>query len=218
LRLNILILGPQGSGKGTQAKRISAEYGVPHVASGEMFRAAIAKRTPLGQEVEPILAAGALVPDELTIGLIRERLGEEDARPGFVLDGFPRNMAQAEALDSLLDEIERPLSVVLEFQIADEICIERLLRRAQHEARPDDTPEVIAKRLEIYHEETKPLVHHYLATGRVVGIHAGGSVNEVWKEIQEALEQTLDRPARERGRAEEAWGSGKAPRAEGDAP
>src|SRR5262245_61254262 len=108
-----------------------------------MFRAAIAKRTPLGREVEPILAAGALVPDELTIGLIRERLGEEGARPGFVLDGFPRNMAQAEALDSLLDEIERPLSVVLELQIADEICIERLLRRAREEGRPDDTPEVI---------------------------------------------------------------------------
>jgi adenylate kinase len=190
--LNVLILGPQGAGKGTQAKRIAAEYGVPQIATGDMFRAAIAKGTPLGRRVEPILASGALVPDDLTIGLIRERLAEEDARQGFVLDGFPRNMAQAEALDALLAEIGRPLSAILEFQLADEVGTERMLARAREEERPDDTPEVIAKRLAIYHAETEPVVRHYLATGNVVGIHAGGSVNEVWSEVQQALEQVRE--------------------------
>ena len=188
MSLNVLILGPQGSGKGTQAKRISAEYGIPHIATGEMFREAIARGTPLGREVEPILAGGQLVPDELTVSLIRERLIEQDASDGFVLDGFPRNAAQADALDDLLEEIERPLDVVLELQVPDEVCIARLLKRARAEGRVDDTPEVIARRLEIYHRETEPLIEHYLATGKVVGIHGIGSIDEVWAEIQDALE------------------------------
>jgi adenylate kinase len=154
-----------------------------------MFRAAIARRTPLGLQVEPILAAGKLVPDDLTIGLMRERLAEEDAREGFILDGFPRNLAQAHALDELLAELGRPLDVVFDFQIPDEVCIQRLLKRAREENRPDDTPEVIAERLRIYHEQTEPLIRHYLATGRVVGIHADRPVDEVWAEIQQTLEQ-----------------------------
>ena len=187
--MNVLILGPQGSGKGTQAKRIAAEYDIPHVATGDIFREAIARWTPLGREVEPILARGQLVPDELTVSLIRERLAEDDARNGFVLDGFPRNAAQAEALDELLAEIGRPLDIVLELQVPDEVCIERLLKRAEEEGRADDTPTVIEQRLEIYHRETAPLVEHYLATGKVVGIHGAGSVDEVWAEIQDTLEQ-----------------------------
>ena len=187
--MNVLILGPQGSGKGTQAKRIAAEYDIPHVATGDIFREAIASRTPLGREVEPILASGQLVPDELTVSLIRERLAEDDAHNGFVLDGFPRNAAQAEALDELLAEIGRPLDIVLELQVPDEVCIERLLKRAEEEGRADDTPTVIEQRLEIYHRETAPLVEHYLATGKVVGIHGEGSVDEVWAEIQDTLEQ-----------------------------
>jgi adenylate kinase len=184
-----LILGPQGSGKGTQAKRISAEYGIPHVATGDMFRAAIASGTPLGRQVEPILRSGALVPDELTIGLIRERLAEEDAGAGFVLDGFPRNAAQAEALDDLLAELGRPLDVVLDLQVPEEVCIERLLGRARAEGRSDDIPEAIARRLAIYRRETEPLVQHYLPAGIVVGIHGDRSIDEVWAEIQDALER-----------------------------
>jgi adenylate kinase len=191
--LNILLLGPQGSGKGTQAKRISAEYGLPHVATGDMFRSAIGAQTELGRRVAPILAAGELVPDELTIALIRERLGQTDAHDGFVLDGFPRNLAQAEALDELLAELERPLSIVFEFQIPDDLCVERLLKRAQEEGRVDDSPEVIARRLEIYHQETEPLIQHYLATGRVVGVHADRTEDEVFAEIQEAIEQAAVR-------------------------
>jgi adenylate kinase len=195
LSLNILILGPQGSGKGTQAARIAAEYGVPHVATGEMFRAAIAARTPLGLEVEPILASGALVPDELTIGLIRERLSEADAERGFVLDGFPRNAAQAEALDELLEELDRPLDAVLDLQVPDDICLERLIGRVQEEGRTDDSPEAIAKRLEIFHRETAPLIGYYLPRGIVVGVHADRSRDEVWSEIVEALERVAERAA-----------------------
>jgi adenylate kinase len=190
-RLNVLLFGPQGSGKGTQAKRIASEYGVPHVSTGDMFRAAIAKQTPLGQEVGPILASGELVPDDLTVGLIRERLAEPDAERGFVLDGFPRNLSQAEALDGLLGELGRPLTAVLEFLIPDGVAVERLLGRAAEEGRVDDTPEAIARRLAIYHGETQPLSDYYAATGKLVGIHAGGTVEEVWAEIQGALDQAV---------------------------
>ena len=187
--MNILLLGPQGSGKGTQAARISAEYGIPHIATGEILRAAMAAGTPLGRRVKPIYDSGQLVPDDLMIALIREELESPDAQNGFVLDGFPRTMPQAEALDAMLAEIGRPLSVVFELQIPDGICIERLTKRAGEEHRVDDTPDVISRRLRIYHEETEPLVEHYRAQGIVVGIHADGTVNEVFAEIQRALEQ-----------------------------
>jgi adenylate kinase len=193
LSLNVLILGPQGSGKGTQAARIASEYGIPQIATGDMFRSAIAAGTPLGKEVEPILASGALVPDELTVRLIRDRLSAEDAQDGFVLDGFPRNTAQAEALGELLDELGRPLDLVLDLQIPDDMCMERLVGRAQEEGRTDDSPEVIAKRLEIFHRETAPLIGYYLPHGIVVGIHGERSRDEVWSEIVEALEHVATR-------------------------
>jgi adenylate kinase len=127
------------------------------------------------------------------IELIRERLGEDDARDGFVLDGFPRTMLQAEALDVMLREIGRDLDVVFELQLSDGVAIERLLRRAREEGRPDDTPEVIRTRLDLYHRETEPLVEHYRVTGNVVGIHADRTVDEVFAEIQDALEQVAVR-------------------------
>ncbi len=191
--MNILILGPQGSGKGTQAMRIAAEYGVAHVATGDMFRAAIAAGTPLGLQVEPLLASGQLVPDDLTIGLIRARLQEPDALGGFVLDGFPRTMAQAEALDAMLAGIGRGLDVVLELLVAEEICVERMLGRAREEGRGDDLPDVIAARLEVYRRETVPVVEHYRATGRLVGIRAERTPDEVFAEIQDTLEQVEER-------------------------
>ena len=185
--MNLLVLGPQGAGKGTQAKRISAEYGIPHVATGDMFRAAIAERTELGRKVEPILNSGALVPDEITIALIRERLGRPDAAEGFVLDGFPRTLGQAEALDGMLADIGRGLDAILFFDVPDEVGMERALSRAQIEGRADDTPEVIARRLETYHSETEPIVEHYRATGKLVPLHAERSIEAVWAEIVAAL-------------------------------
>ena len=191
--MNVLLLGPQGSGKGTQAKRISEEYGVPHIATGDMLRATIEADTPLGRTLKPILDSGQLVSDDLMIQLIRNRLEEPDAAEGFVLDGFPRTWAQARALDAMLREIGRDLDVVFELQTSDGVSTERLLKRAREESRADDTPEVIAERLATYHRETEPLVEHYRTSGNLVGIHAARSINEVFSEIQDALEQVAVR-------------------------
>jgi adenylate kinase len=193
--LNVLLLGIQGSGKGTQAKRIASEYAIPHIATGDMLREAVSAGTPLGKDVEGYLARGELVPDETVIELIRERLAQPDAANGFVLDGFPRTMAQSDALDEMLTEIGRPLSIVFELQVPDEVARERMLKRAREEGRSDDTPEVIDRRLQLYHEETEPIVQHYRLLGNLVGIHGTGSMSQVFKEIQEALEQAASRTA-----------------------
>ena len=187
---NVLLLGIQGSGKGTQAKRIAEEYDSPHVATGDILRKAIADGTPLGKEVEDILARGNLVPDSTMIELIRERLADSE---GFVLDGFPRTMGQAEALDDMLGEIGRPLDVVFELQVPDDVARERLAKRAFEEGRTDDTPTVIDNRIETYHRETEPIVEHYRARGSLVGIPGTGSVQEVFRQIQDALEQVAIR-------------------------
>jgi len=193
--VNVLLLGPQGSGKGTQAKRIAAEYGLPHVATGDMFREAIAEGTELGLQVKPILERGDLVPDELTVALIRERLDQEDADGGFVLDGFPRNLAQAEALDELLSTIGKELDVVFEFQLSDEVAMERMEGRARDEGRSDDArPEVMRRRLEIYRRETEPLVEYFRTRhANVVGLHAERSIDEVFAEVQQTLEHVAAR-------------------------
>jgi adenylate kinase len=187
--VNLLVLGPQGAGKGTQAKRISREHGIPHVSTGDMFRAEQEAGTEFGRRVGEIMATGQLVPDELTIAMIEERLGRDDAREGFVLDGFPRNLAQAEALDAMLGAIGRGLDAILFFDVPDEVGMERALKRAELENRLDDTPEVIAKRLEIYHSDTEPIVEHYRATGKLVPLHAARTVDEVWAEVSTALSQ-----------------------------
>jgi len=191
--VRILLLGPQGSGKGTQAQRISRTYGIPHIATGDMLRAAMAAGTELGRKVKPIYDAGELVPDDLMIDLIRERLSQPDAEDGFVLDGFPRTLQQAEALDDMLLELGSPLDVVFDLQIDEPTTVQRLLDRARKEGRSDDTPEAIAKRLQLFRDATLPVIEHYRAQGKFVGVHAGGTVNEVFNEIQEALEQVATR-------------------------
>jgi adenylate kinase len=187
--LDILLLGPQGAGKGTQARRIAAEYGIPHIATGDMLRAAISDGTPLGKEVEAVVNAGDLVSDDLMVALIRERLAQEDTRNGFILDGFPRTTAQAEALDHLLREIGRSFSVVFALQIPDAVAFARLRRRAQLEGRADDTDEAIHRRLDNYHRETEPLIEYYRTRGNLVPIHGDRSEGEVFAELQQALEQ-----------------------------
>ncbi len=185
--MNVLVLGPQGSGKGTQAKRISAEHEIPHVSTGDMFRA-LDDATPLGREVNELMERGDLVPDEITIRMIRERLGANDAGHGFILDGFPRNLLQAEALDVMLHEIDRGLDVIFFFDLDDETAKDRALGRAHEEGRADDTPETIARRLRIYHEQTEPVVEYYRTTGKLVPLHAARSVEEVYSEIRKALD------------------------------
>ena len=191
--MNILLLGPQGSGKGTQATRIADEFGLAHISTGEMLRHAIAVETPLGLAVKPIVETGELVPDELMIGLIRERLDEDDTREGFILDGFPRTIPQAEALDAMLGEIGRDLDIVFELQVPDEVSMERLAKRALEEGRRDDTPEAIARRLAEYHDKTEPLVGYYRLRGNLVGVHGEKTIDEVFREIQEALQTVAAR-------------------------
>ncbi len=183
--LNVLLLGPQGAGKGTQAKRISAEYGIPHIASGEILRAEMDAGTELGKRVKETIERGDLVSDDLMIELIRNRLDQSDTEAGFVLDGFPRTTVQAEALDSMFADIGRNFSVAFALQIPDEVAFDRLRRRA----RADDTDEAIQRRLDNYHRETEPLIEYYRTRGNLVPIHGNRSENEVFAEIQRALEQ-----------------------------
>ena len=193
--MNVLLLGPQGSGKGTQAKLIAMTYGIPQVATGDMARELKELDTPLGHEVKEIYDRGELLSDDLIVRMIRDRLSRGDTIPGFILDGFPRNLAQAEALDALLEEVGRRLDVVFEFQIGDrEVLMERIAIRAVEEGRTDDTPDAIRKRLEIYDRETAPLVEHYRTKhANVVGIHADQPVDDVFAEVREALEQVAAR-------------------------
>jgi adenylate kinase len=187
--LNVLLLGPQGAGKGTQAKRIASEYEIPHIASGEILRAEMQAGTALGLRVKDVYDRGDLVSDELMIELIRTRLAHADTDEGFILDGFPRTTVQAEALDTMFGDIGRSFSVVFALQIPDEVAFERLRRRAQREGRADDTDEAIRRRLENYHRETEPLIEYYRVRGNLVPIHGDRTENEVFAEIQLALEQ-----------------------------
>jgi adenylate kinase len=153
-----------------------------------MFRA-LDLSTELGRKVKAIMDDGVLVPDDVTIAMIQDRLARPDAQDGFVLDGFPRTLAQADALDEMLASIGRGLDAILFFDVPDEVGLERALKRAELENRSDDTPEAIAKRLETYHEKTEPIVEHYRTTGKLIPLHAGRTVEEVWREIAESLQQ-----------------------------
>ena len=190
--MNILVLGPQGCGKGTQAERIKEMYGIPHIATGDMIREMKELPTELGRELKVVYDRGDLVSDELMIRLIRDRLSRGDTVSGFVLDGFPRTMAQAEALYELLQELGRELDVVFDFQVPDRQVLEqRLLLRAAEQGRSDDTPEAIERRLELYDRETAPLIDFYRShQANVVGIHADRTIDEVFREIDAALAET----------------------------
>jgi adenylate kinase len=170
-----------------------AMYGIPHIATGDMIREMMARNTELGQQLREVYDRGDLVSDEQIIELIRDRLSRGDTIGGFVLDGFPRTMAQADALEETLREIGRDLDVVFEFQIPDEVGRERMLKRAAEEGRTDDTPEAIDERLRLYHEETKPLIEYYRTRGNLVGVHGDRPVNQVFSEIQQTLEQVAVR-------------------------
>ena len=182
--MRILILGPQGSGKGTQAKAIAASHDTPHVATGDILRSSVSEGTGLGLRVQPILERGDLVPDDLMVDLIRARLAEED---GFVLDGFPRTVPQAEALDTMLDEIGKPLDAVILLMVSDEVATGRLRARAVAEGRADDSPDAIRNRLRLYHELTEPVVERYRAEGTLVAVDGDRAIGEVASTIEEAL-------------------------------
>jgi adenylate kinase len=189
--LDIVILGPPGAGKGTQAQRISAELGLPHVNTGDMLRAETDAGTELGRQAAEVMGRGELMPDEIVVELVRRRLADEDAAGGSVIDGFPRTLAQARALDRILARMDRELTVVLDFQLPEEVAVQRLLARA----RPDDRPEVIRRRLEVQRVPDE-LVEYYRARGILVGIHADRSVDEVFAEVQSVLETAAARSPR----------------------
>jgi adenylate kinase len=192
LPLDVVILGPPGAGKGTQAKLISEDAGIPHVNTGDMYRAAVAAGTELGKRVKPYMDAGELVPDDLTIEVVRDRLSQPDTMDGFVLDGFPRTLPQAEALDEILAASDREISVVLDFQLSEELAEQRLLKRALEQGRDDDTPEIIHRRMETM-RIPEALVEFYRARGLVVGIHAERSIEEVFAEVQSVLQAAAAR-------------------------
>jgi adenylate kinase len=186
--VRIIFLGPPGAGKGTQARELAREWSVPQIATGDMLRDQMAAGTPLGREAKQFYDRGELVPDDVILRMIRERLTEPDAGRGFIFDGFPRNLAQAEALDEMLDAIGRQLDAILFFDLPDEVAYERMEGRARDEGRADDTPEAMRTRLAIYHEQTEPVAEHYRATGKLVPLHAARSVEQVFVEIENALD------------------------------
>ena len=185
--MRLLILGPPGAGKGTQASRVAERYGIPAISTGAIFRSNIKNQTDLGRQVEAILAAGDYVPDEMTNAIVADRLHWADAQPGFLLDGYPRTMGQVEALDEFLSVDGLALDAVLELTVQTEPVVARLLKRAEIEGRADDTEEVIRERMAIYHRETRPLSEAYAERGLLVEVDGEGSMDEVFDRIVRAL-------------------------------
>ena len=184
----LLMLGPPGAGKGTQAQRLVSQLGVPQISTGDMLRAAVAAGTPVGQKAKQLMERGDLVPDEIVIGVAEERLAQADAQKGFILDGFPRTPGQAEALDRLLAGLGTPLERCLAIEVDTEELVRRLLKRAEIEGRSDDNESTIRNRMEVYESQTAPLVAHYEAQGIVRRIDGSGGIESVAERIAQALE------------------------------
>lgn len=180
----LIFLGPPGAGKGTQAKLLSEHCDVPHIATGDILRAAVADQTELGQKAEQYMNAGELVPDALILNLIRERLTQPDAKDGWVLDGFPRNVPQAEFLEQLLDEINQPFDFVVNLDVPNEVIISRLLKRG----RKDDAEEVIRHRLDVYRQQTAPLIDFYRNRQKLVSIDGNQEMESVNADLRKVVE------------------------------
>ncbi|MBD5786785.1 adenylate kinase [Cellulosimicrobium terreum] len=180
-------MGPQGAGKGTQAARIAERLSVPAISTGDIFRANIKGGTELGRQAQEYSAKGELVPDSLTNAMVRDRLAEDDAAQGFILDGYPRNAAQVDELDAILDGLGRSLDAVVELTAERDELLARLSRRAELEGREDDTEDVIARRLDIYAEQTAPLTSAYEERGLLARVDGIGEIDEVTQRIVSAL-------------------------------
>ncbi|MFF3764575.1 adenylate kinase [Streptomyces sp. NPDC001922] len=215
--MRIVLVGPPGAGKGTQAAYLAKNLSIPHISTGDLFRANISQGTPLGKKAQEYMKAGQLVPDEVTIGMAKARLEEPDAADGFLLDGFPRNLNQAKVLDEILDEKSIRLDAVLDLEVPEDEVVKRIAGRricrndsshvfhvtysapkaegvcdhcgGELYQRDDDTEETVRKRLEVYHRETEPIIDYYKAQGLVVTISALGKVTEVTQRAMEALRQ-----------------------------
>jgi adenylate kinase len=181
--MNLILLGPPGAGKGTQGHRLSERYNIPEISTGDMLRSAVHKGTPLGREAKSYMDRGALVPDEVMIRIIRERLAQDDTERGFILDGFPRTVAQAEALSRLSEEQQRPIEHVISIAVPQEELLQRLAGRRQLEGRQDDTDEAIRHRLEVYERETAPLIDYYRRQGLLRCIVGVGTIDEIFQRV-----------------------------------
>lgn len=192
--MNLILLGPPGAGKGTQASRLEAERGLKQLSTGDMLRAAIAAGTPVGLAAKAIMDRGDLVPDEVVVGIIADRMKEADCAKGVIFDGFPRTVAQADALGDLLKSQGQKLDAVIEFQVDDKILIERVLNRAAQDAaagkavRADDRPDVFPNRLAKYHRDTAPLIAYYREKGLLRSVDGMKAVDQVSGEISAVLE------------------------------
>jgi adenylate kinase len=179
----LIFLGPPGAGKGTQAQLLSAKYEIPHISTGDILRIAVKNQTALGKKAQGYMDRGELVPDDLILDLIKERLGQPDAQKGWILDGFPRNLNQATFLDNLLTELNLTADIVLNLEVPDEILVERLLERK----RKDDNEETIRRRLEVYHQDTVPLIDYYTDRGSLKAVNGNLTMEEVTTSLQASI-------------------------------
>jgi adenylate kinase len=186
--MRVIMMGPPGAGKGTQATFVAEHFGIPAISTGDIFRANVAEGTPLGVEAKRYMDAGEYVPDEITNKMVRNRIDEPDAEPGFLLDGYPRTLAQVEELDGMVAFTGHRLDAAVVLTVDDEEIVQRLLQRAEVEGRADDTEDVIRRRQEVYREQTAPLIEVYRDRGILVEVDGMGEVDEVTKRIFEALD------------------------------
>ncbi|HKR75842.1 MAG TPA: adenylate kinase [Rhodanobacter sp.] len=185
--MRLVLLGAPGSGKGTQATRLKNDLGVPHISTGDMLRAAVAAGTPTGLKAKAVMDAGKLVSDDILLAMLEERLAQADAKNGFILDGYPRNLAQADALDHLLARIGQPLDAVVKLDVPNEVIIGRCEIRYAAEHRKDDDPVVVRDRLKVYAEQTAPVADFYAKRGKLQVVDGVGELDEVTARVKQAL-------------------------------
>lgn len=185
--MKLLFMGPPGAGKGTQAAILCKELGIPQISTGEILRAAVKNGTEMGKKASEFMNAGKLVPDEVVIGIVQDRIKEDDAQKGYVLDGFPRTIEQADALGKMLAGMDQQLDAALNLDVPDEELVRRLLERAQKDGRADDTEPVIKERLQTYNSQTAPLIEYYEKQGILKPINGLGSMEEITDRIRGAL-------------------------------
>jgi adenylate kinase len=188
--MRLILMGPPGAGKGTQAKVVAAHYGIPAISTGDIFRANVAGKTPLGLEAQRYMDAGEYVPDEVTNAMVRDRIGLEDAKPGWLLDGYPRTLAQVKELDTMMADYGVELDSVVSLTVDRDELVGRLLQRAQIEGRADDTEEVIRRRQEVYEEQTAPLISVYGDRGLLLEVDGMGEIEKVTQRVLTALDQS----------------------------
>ena len=186
--MRLVLLGAPGSGKGTQAARLKEHLQVPHISTGDLLRAEVAAGSKLGLAAKEVMARGELVSDEILLGMLEDRFSRPDTRGGFILDGYPRNLAQADALDGLLQRIGQPMDYAVQLEVAQDLLVERIAGRAKQEGRADDAPEAVRKRLQVYDEQTAPVIGFYSEHAQLTVVDGVGSLDEVFTRILEAID------------------------------